>query len=366
MRFKFEKRPEASTAMLYLTPVVAVIVTMVLGGVIFSLLGFNGFGAVREIFLSPLINAYKWQDLAVKAAPIIIVAVGLSIGFRANVWNIGAEGQYIVGAIAGTGVALLTHQMSGFWILPAMMLAGVLGGMAWASVPALLRTRYQVNEILTTLMLSYVSIQLLNYLVFGPWKSPTSFGQPQTVLFNSSQALPYIIPGTVVQANVIVTLVVVLVAWFVMSRSVFGFQIRVVGSAPQAARHGGFSADRTVWFALLVGGGLAGLAGILEAAGPFGRLVPQFPTGYGFTAIIVAFLGRLHPAGILVAGLVLALTFVGGEMAQTTIAFPFPAVGIFQAMMLFLLLAGDFFVRYRMVRVRPQTAPAAASRPETA
>jgi simple sugar transport system permease protein len=301
----------------------------------------------------------------VKAAPIIIIAVGLSIGFRANVWNIGAEGQYVVGAIAGTGVALLTQQMSGFWILTAMMLAGVLGGMAWASVPALLRTRYQVNEILTTLMLSYVSINLLNYLVFGPWKSPTSFGQPQTVLFNSSQALPYIIPGTVVQANVIVALVVVLVAWFVMSRSVFGFQIRVVGSAPQAARHGGFSASRTVWFALLVGGGLAGLAGILEAAGPFGRLVPQFPTGYGFTAIIVAFLGRLHPAGILVAGLVLALTFVGGEMAQTTIAFPFPAVGIFQAMMLFLLLAGDFFVRYRMVRVRPQPAPA-ASGPEAA
>lgn len=365
MLLRFEKRPEASLAMLYLTPVASVLVTMLLGGAVFSLLGFDGFGAVREIFLSPLVNAYKWQDLAVKAAPLVIIAVGLSIGYRANVWNIGAEGQYIVGAVAGTGVALLTHQMSGVWILPLMMLAGIAGGMAWASLPAFLRTRYRVNEILTTLMLSYVSIQLLNYLVFGPWKSPTSFGQPQTVLFSSSQSLPYIVPGTIVQLNAAIALIVVLVAWFVMSRSIFGFQVRVVGSAPNAARHGGFSADRTVWLALLAGGGLAGLAGILEAAGPFGRLVPQFPTGYGFTAIIVAFLGRLHPVGILIAGLVLAITFVGGEVAQTTIALPFAAVGIFQALMLFLLLAGDFFVRYRLVRRRLEPVRDAAARAVT-
>ncbi|MEX0860185.1 MAG: ABC transporter permease, partial [Cucumibacter sp.] len=245
---------------------------------------------------------------------------------------------------------------------------GVLGGMAWASIPAFLRTRLQVNEILTTLMLTYVAVYILNYLVFGPWKSPTSFGQPQTVLFSPSQSLPYLIAGTVVRWNALIAVVVVLVAWFVMTRSVFGFQIRVVGSAPQAARHGGFSADRTVWLALLAGGGLAGFAGILEAAGPFGHLIPQFPTNYGFTAIIVAFLGRLHPVGILIAGLVLALTFVGGEMAQTTIALPFPAVGVFQAMMLFLLLAGDFFVRYRLVRVKPksETAPAAETSTEAA
>lgn len=337
--------------MLYATPLFAVLLTMVLGAVVFSLLGYNGLGAVREIFLTPLTNAYKWQDLAVKAAPLIIIAVGLSIGYRANVWNIGAEGQYIVGGLAATGVALVTHDMTGWWILPLMGVAGILGGMAWVAVPALLRTQLRVNEILTTLMLTYVSVYLLNYLVFGPWKSPTAMGQPQTVLFSADQTLAYIIPGTIVQAGAPVAIIVALIAWFVMARSVFGFQVRTVGAAPHAARYGGFSAKQTIWLALLVSGGLAGLAGMLEVSGPFGRMVPQFPTNYGFTAIIVAFLGRLHPIGIVLAGVVLAITFVGGEVAQTTIGLPNAAVGIFQAMMLFFLLAGDILVRYRFRRV---------------
>jgi simple sugar transport system permease protein len=229
-----------------------------------------------------------------------------------------------------------------------MAIAGMLGGMAWVAVPAWLRTRFQVNEILTTLMLTYVSVNLLNYLVFGPWKSPRAFGQPQTVSFTADQTLPYIVPGTIVQLGAPIAVIVAVVAWFVMSRSLFGFQIRTVGAAPFAARHAGFSASHTIWVSLLIGGALAGLAGMLEAAGPFGRMVPQFPTNYGFTAIIVAFLGRLHPIGILIAGVVLAITFVGGEVAQTTIAFPYPAVGIFQSMMLFFLLAGDVLVRYRL------------------
>lgn len=342
--------------MLYATPVFAVLLTMVLGGLVFTLLGFNGFGAVREIFLTPLTNAYKWQDLAVKAGPLVIIAIGLAIGYRANVWNIGAEGQYIVGGLAATGVALLTYDMTGWWILPLMGLAGVLGGMAWVTIPAFLRTKLNVNEILTTLMLTYVSVNLLNYLIFGPWKSPTSMGQPQTKLFTADQTLPYIIPGTIVQAGAPIAVIVALVAWFVMSRSVFGYQIRTVGAAPQAARYGGFSAKQTIWLALLVSGGLAGLAGMLEVAGPFGRMVPQFPTNYGFTAIIVAFLGRLHPIGILIAGVVLAISFVGGEVAQTTIQLPNAAVGIFQAMMLFFLLAGDILVRYRVRRAVPRSA----------
>jgi len=343
-----EKRPNPSRAMVYLTPVVAVVLTMVVGAVIFSFMGFNGIVAVNEIFFTPLLNPLKWQDLAVKSAPLIIIAVGLSIGYRANVWNIGAEGQYIVGGLSATAVALATADMTGWWILPLMGLAGMAGGMAWAFVPAILRVRLNVNEILTSLMLAYVAVELLNYLVFGPWKSPTSFGQPQTIAFSADQSLPYIIPGTIVQLGAPIALLVALIAWLLMSRSIFGFEVRTVGSAPQAARHAGFSTGRTILFALLIGGGLAGLAGMLEVAGPFGRMVPQFPTGYGFTAIIVAFLGRLHPIGIVFAGLVLAITFVGGEVAQTTIQLPNAAVGIFQAMMLFFLLAGDVLTRYRI------------------
>jgi simple sugar transport system permease protein len=358
MQLRLEKRSQPSQLLRVLTPIGAVLLTMVLGAIVFTLLGYDGLGAVREIFISPLVNSYKWQDLAVKAAPLIIIAVGLAISYRANVWNIGAEGQYIVGAVVGTGVGIATNSMTGFWIMPLMMLAGIAGGAAYAAIPALLRVRFRVNEILTTLMLTYVAVYILNYLVFGPWKSPTSMGQPQTVMFSADQALPYIIPGTIVQLNAPIAIVVALVAWLIFSRFVFGFQIRVVGAAPHAARYGGFSADRTIWMALLISGGLAGFAGVLEAMGPFGRLVPQFPTNYGFTAIIVAFLGRLHPLGAVLAGLIVALSFVGGEMAQISIKLPFAAVGIFQAMMLFLLLASDILVRYRLRVVRPEEVAA--------
>ncbi|GLQ08462.1 ABC transporter permease [Devosia yakushimensis] len=360
MQFRLEKRPEPSRLMLYVTPVAAVLLTMIIGAIIFSLIGYDGIGAVREIFLTPLTNAYKWQDLGVKAAPLIIIGVGLSVAYRANVWNIGAEGQYIIGGLAGTWVALATYGMTGPWILPLMILAGVVGGMLYAAIPALLRTRLNVNEILTSLMLTYASVQLIYYLIRAPWKDPMGMGFPQTRLFSEAARLPTIIPGTIVHLGVPIAILVALVAWFIMTRSVFGYQMRAVGAAPHAARYGGFSENKTIWLAMLVSGALAGLAGVLEVAGPFQRMVPGFPTNYGFTAIIVAFLGRLNPLGVILAGIVMAITFVGGEVAQTTIGLPNAATGIFQAMVLFFLLAGDILVRYRLKRVVNQPAAGAA------
>lgn len=360
MQFRLEKRPEPSRLMLYVTPIAAVLLTVVIGAIIFSLIGYDGIGAVREIFLTPLTNAYKWQDLGVKAAPLIIIGVGLSVAYRANVWNIGAEGQYIIGGLAGTWVALATYGMTGPWILPLMILAGVVGGMLYAAIPALLRTRLNVNEILTSLMLTYASVQLIYYLIRAPWKDPMGMGFPQTRLFSEAARLPNIIPGTIVHLGVPIAIVVAVIAWFIMSRSVFGYQMRVVGAAPHAARYGGFSENKTIWLAMLVSGALAGLAGVLEVAGPFQRMVPGFPTNYGFTAIIVAFLGRLNPLGVILAGIVMAITFVGGEVAQTTIGLPNAATGIFQAMVLFFLLAGDILVRYRIKRVVNQPAAGAA------
>lgn len=356
MLIELEKRKEPSKAMLYLTPVIAVIATMLAGAIIFSLIGHDGVGAVRKIFLAPLLDTYKWQDLGVKAAPLILIGVGLAIGFRANVWNIGAEGQYIMGGLAGTGVALATWGMTGWWILPLMCVAGIAGGAAYAGIPAFLKTRLNVNEILSSLMLTYVAIQVLYYLMRGPWKDPEGFNFPQTRLFTDDQILPTVVSGTVVHLGVPLAFLVAVAAWFVMSRSVFGFQIRVVGAAPAAARYGGFNTNKTIWAALLAGGGLAGFAGILEAAGPFGQMVPQFPTGYGFTAIIVAFLGRLHPIGIVLAGIILAVTYVGGELAQSSIGLPAAATGVFQAMMLFFLLATDVLVKYRVKFASPAKA----------
>ncbi len=360
MRFRLEKRPEPSKLMLYGTPVAAVVLTMILGCLLFSAIGYNGLRAVQEIFFTPLTNPYKWQDLGIKAAPLIIIGTGLSVAYRANVWNIGAEGQYIMGALGATGVALFTWGMSGWWILPLMAIAGMASGMAYASIPAFLKTRLNVNEILTSLMLTYASVQLIYYLIRGPWKDPMGIGFPQSRLFSEAARLPTIIPGTIVHMGVPIAVIVALIAWFVMSKTVFGYRMRVVGAAPHAARYGGFSENKTIWLAMLVSGGLAGLAGMLEVAGPFQRMVPGFATNYGFTAIIVAFLGRLNPLGVVIAGTVLAITFVGGQVAQTTIGLPDEATGIFQAMMLFLLLAGDILVRYRIRRVSSEVSVGAA------
>ena len=347
---EWRRRREPSRAMLYLSPLIAVVLTMALGTLVFTLMGYDGFHAVRDIFLTPFLEPQRWPDLGVKAAPLIMIALGLAIGFRANVWNIGAEGQYIMGAIAGTGVALLTYEMSGWWILPAMALAGVLGGMAWAAVPALLRVRLQVSEILTSLMLTYVAVQALYYLVRGPWKDPDGFNFPQTRMFTADQTLPVMLEGSLVHLGIPLALLAAALAWLVLEKTVAGYGVKVVGLAPAAARHGGFSADAVTWASLLAGGGLAGLAGLFEAAGPFGQLTPQFPTNYGFTAIIVAFLGRLHPLGIVFGGVILAATYVGGEVAQTTVKLPQAATGMFQALLLFVLLATDVLVKYRIVR----------------
>lgn len=333
--------------MLYLSPLIAIALTMLAGMIVFGAIGYDGPRAVKEIFLTPLLEPQRWPDLGVKAAPLIMIALGLAIGFRANVWNIGAEGQYVVGAIAGTGVALATHEMTGWWILPAMTLAGILGGAAFAAIPAFLKVRLQVSEILTSLMLTYVAVQGLYYLVRGPWKDPGGFNFPQTKMFSADQTLPAMAEGSLVHLGVPMAILLALAAWFVMGKTISGYAVRVVGRAPAAARHGGFDADRVTWATLLAGGGLAGLAGIFEAAGPFGQLTPQFPVGYGFTAIIVAFLGRLSPPGIVFGGLVLAVTYVGGEIAQSAVRLPAAATGMFQALLLFFLLATDVLLRYR-------------------
>jgi simple sugar transport system permease protein len=344
----WQRRREPSTAMLLLSPVVAVALTMLAGMIVFTAMGYDGFHAVESIFLTPFLEPQRWPDLGVKAAPLVMIALGLAIGFRANVWNIGAEGQYVMGAIAGTGVALATYGLEGWWILPAMALAGMAGGLAWAVIPALLRVRLGVSEILTSLMLTYVAVQVLYYLVRGPWKDPDGFNFPQTRMFTTDQTLPIVLEGTLVHLGIPVALLLALAAWLLMERTTAGFAAKVVGLAPAAARHGGFSAGRVTWAALLGSGALAGLAGLFEAAGPFGQLTPQFPAGYGFTAIIVAFLGRLNPLGIVLGGIVLAATYVGGEIAQSTVRLPQAATGMFQAMLLFMLLATDVLVRWRI------------------
>ena len=348
MRIKFEKRAEASRLMLFATPVAAVVLTILIGAALFQMLGYDGLGTVKEIFFTPILASYKWQDVATKAAPLILIALGLSLGNQAKVWNIGAEGQYIAGALAGAMIAHFTPNVTSPLIIIPMLLAGIVGGALWAAIPAFLKTRLNVNEVLTSLMLVYVALQLLSYLITGPWKDPNGHNFPQTAPFTEAQLLPHTLWGTVIPPGLLIAFVLMLVFLVVMSRSVYGFGVKVVGAAPSAARYAGFSAAGTVWSTLLIGGGMAGLAGILEASSQLGQINLGFPSNYGFIAIIVSFLGRLHPVGVFLAGIVLAITYVGGQVAQTTVHVPSASGGIFQALMLFLILAGDVLVRYRI------------------
>lgn len=359
MRIKLEKRREPSTLMLVVTPIASVIITMLIGVIVFDLIGIAGERAVIDIFLTPLLSAYKWQDVAVKAAPLIIIALGLSVGNRAQVWNIGAEGQYIIGALAAAGVAIAAGDAGGIFVITLMIFMGILAGAAWAAVPAVLKTRYFVSETLSSLMLTYVALQVLGFLVGGPWKDPNGRNFPATAPLHDNQVLPILIPGTTVHLGVLIALVLPFVFWLVMARSVFGYQVRVVGSSPNAARHGGFDNARTIWAALVISGATAGLAGALEFSGALKTINLGFPSGYGFTAIIVSFLGRLNPIGCLIAGVVLAVTYVGGQVAQTTVHIPNATAGIFQAMMLFFILASDILVRYRIRLVPGPKARAA-------
>ncbi len=340
-------RRQRSQAMIWGAPLLAVVLTLITGGLTFAIMGKPMGAALYTFFVQPLTTVYGVSELIVKASPLVLIGIGLSLGFRGNVWNIGAEGQYTFGAILGSGIAIFFHDSTSPLLLPAMLIAGVLGGMAWAAIPAFLRTRFNANEILVSLMLTYVAVLLLSYLVHGPWRDPDGYNFPESRLFPDAGTMPVLIEGTRVHLGVFFALGAVFVA-LLLGKGLTGFKLKLVGLAPEAARFAGFSETGVIWFALLAGGGLAGLAGVIEVAGPIGQLIPTISPGYGFTAIIVAFLGRLHPVGVLLAGLVMALTYLGGETAQIEIGVPAAVTGLFQGFLLFYLLACDVLIRYRI------------------
>lgn len=348
-------RSAVSTTWQIATPLMAVLATMIAGGLLFAIMGYDPVAAIRTIFWDPLFgmaSSYSRPQLLVKAAPLILIASGLAIGFRAGIWNIGAEGQYIIGGIAGAAVALAAYPSEGMWIFPAMVIAGALGGWAWGMIPATLRNWFGASEILVSLMLVYVAQKVAAWMAFGPMKNPEGFGFPgsRNLQQYPPASNPELIAGTGAHWGVIAAAAAVLATWFLMSRHIRGFHIRAAGLAPRAARFAGVRPETLVAFCLGLSGALAGMAGLFEVAGPAGQITDSFGSGYGFTAIIVAFLGRLHPVGILLAGLLLALTYIGGELAQLTLQLPAATVQVFQGMLLFFLLGFDLLTRFRITR----------------
>jgi simple sugar transport system permease protein len=341
------------------------VLTVITTGIIFLVLGREPGRALYTFLISPLTTPNGLPELLVKAAPLVMIGVGIALAVRANVWNIGAEGQYTLGAILGGWVGLSFPNWPPLVLFPAMMVLGIVGGMLWAAIVAALRTQFNANEILTSLMLSYVAQLLLIYLVSVPLRDPEGYGFPQSAMFSDAASDPILIAGTRVHLGVALALVAGVLGWLFLGRTVPGFAVRVQGEAPRAARFAGFSEKRVVWLVLLISGGLAGLAGLFEVAGPVGQLTPSISPGYGFTAIIVAFLGRLHPLGVVLAGLLLALSYLGGDAAQIDLKLPHAVTGIFQGVLLFFLLGCDTLILYRVRlgrrRVAGATRPASVA-----
>ncbi|MBB4302271.1 simple sugar transport system permease protein [Rhodobium orientis] len=362
MRIELVRRPNRSRAMAVLSPLVAIFLTVVAGFLVFSAVGVDPFRALYIYFIEPLTAWWSVEALIVKAVPIVIIAVGLSLCFYSNTWNIGAEGQLVAGAMAGSALPILFPDFQGPLVMPLMLILGIAGGMAYGAIPALLKTRFGANEILTSLMLVYVAQLMVDWLARGPWRNPAGHNFPDSRPFDGDQILPVVF-GDSVRLNAVFAIVIAVIAWFVLRRTITGFQITVLGQAPRAGAFAGFSHKKMVVLAFLISGGLAGLAGICEVAGPTGMLRTSVSPGYGFTAIIVAFLGRLNPIGIIFAGLLLALSYMGGEGVQIELGMSDQITRVFQGMLLFFVLACDTFIFYRVRLVR---TPAAGARAEGA
>ena len=363
-----EPRPEPSRALALLSPVIAIALTLLAGGILMALMGKPPLEALWIYFFQPFGELWMWatlpegeremwlyipSEVIVKAIPLALIGAGLAVCFRANVWNIGAAGQYTMGAVIGGWFALSAPEGASGLLLAPYLIAGVLGGMAWAAIPAFLRVRFNANEILVSLMLTYVAGYILDWLVRGPFKDPAGFGFPQSEDFQDAFIMPVLVEGTRLHLGVVLAIVIAVALWVMMGRTMKGFEVRVIGAAPRAGAFAGFSRNRTIWFVLLLSGGLAGLAGAIEVSATVQQLQPQISAEYGFVAIIVAFLGRLNPLGALLGAVILAISYIGGENAQILLKLPKAVTGVFQGMLLFFLLGCDTLIRYRIRLMRP-------------
>ena len=366
MLLSLEPRTRQSRAMLLLSPVLAGLLTLASGALLFSVLGHDPLQTFHTLLIEPVSDLYGVSELLLKALPILLCALGLAVAYQARIWNIGAEGQLLMGALAGSALAIQIIDWDSRWALLWVLFAGTLAGALWGALAAWLRTHFNANEILTTIMLNYIALNLLLFFVHGPLKDPDGFSFPQSAMFGDASRLPALFEDGRVHIGLYFVLLALVAVWVLLHKSFLGFQIKVLGLDQRAAGFVGFREKRLVWLALLISGGLAGLAGVSEVSGPIGQLVPQVSPGYGYAAITVAFLGRLNPLGILVAGLLMALLYLGGENAQMSLNLPQSLTGLFQGMMLFYLLACDVLILYRPRLKLKRRQPAALAEPANA
>lgn len=351
MRYRLVRRDSASRTAALVAPAVALGLALVLNLALYAAMGKAPLAVLHAMLVEPFTSIGAFSEVLLKMTPLLLVAQGLAVGFRAKVINIGAEGQFILGAIFASSIPVWFPAATGPWIWPLMLVLGTLGGALWAMLPAFWRVRLNASEILVTLMMSLIAAQLLNYLLVGPWKDPMGFNFPQSVMFQLDATVPLLISGTRVNVALILALLWSAATWIYLRRSFQGYQLLVGGLAPQAAAYAGFSEARAVWLSLLIGGAAAGLAGAAEVAGPLGQLQRSVSGGYGYAGIIVAYLGGLDPIGIVFASLFLAVLYIGGDNAMVSADLPIAAVRVFQGTLLVAYLAAATFARYRLIPV---------------
>ena len=335
-----------------ISPIFALLIALLVSTILLLAINQKPWDLFSAFFIEPLSSVYGISEVLMKASVLIIIALGLAVGFQANVWNIGAEGQFVFGALSGGIVALYFEYLPSFILIPMIICAGAFGGMFYAAIPAFLKTRFATNEILSSLMLVYIAELLLSYCVYGPLQAPEGQNFPQSAYFSDNAIFPIILNGTRLSITPLFVILITPLIYLLLVRSYFGFQLKIMGSSKPVANYSGFNCNKMVWFCFLISGFLAGVAGISEVSANISQLVPNISPGYGFTAIIVAFLGRLHPIGIIFSGLLMALLYIGSEAAQISLGLPIAIGGVFQGLILFSLLGTDFFLKYRIARTK--------------
>ncbi|OIQ54650.1 ABC transporter permease [Neomoorella thermoacetica] len=341
-----EKRLEPSRFMAVVVPVISVILALAVGAIFLAATGFQPMKVYQSMLNGAVGSKYGISETIVKAIPLMLAGLGVSVAFRMLLWNIGAEGQFYMGAFGASWVALTFPHLPAYIMLPAMFLAGGLMGALWGLLPALPRAKWGVNEVITTLMLNYVAILWVDYLVYGPWKDPKGFNFPLTATFSDAAALPTI-AGTRVHVGLIFALVAAVLLAIILWHTRWGYEIRVIGESARAARYAGMNIERNIILVMLLSGALAGLAGMSEVAGITHRLQHGISPGYGYTAIIIAWLAKLHPATIILVSILFGGLIVGGYSVQTA-GVPAATVSMLQGAILFFVLGGEILTRYRL------------------
>ncbi|MFD2017897.1 ABC transporter permease [Vibrio olivae] len=323
-----QPRLENSQLMSWLSPFIAVILTLLVSSLLFSWLDVDPVEAFNVFIIQPFADSYNFGELLVKSTPLMLCAIGLALCYRANIWNIGAEGQLLVGAVASGAVAIHATETSSAWWLVLALSAGVLAGMVWASIPTWLNRRFHTNIILTTIMLNYIGFYVLMWGVHGPLADPQGFGFPESVMFADPVLLPTLFDSGRASISIVIAVIIAIVAGVMLYKTLPGFKLRVLGSERAAAKYAGFSENKLVWGVMLGAGALAGFAGAAEVTGPIGQLIPSVSPGYGYAAIIVAYLGRLNPIGVIVAALFMGALYMGSDLAQIELGLPTAVTGL--------------------------------------